>query len=250
MSYFVAKTFQDWERISDPFIKKNRPYLMVRSPAGAERKVRAYTEREYFRMYGEPCAQPLTPSGEAPKPQGPAVKNILGFQKGYIWVFKGDLESADYWFQKTEMCRFHVQFGWYIVSTEEIPCDIPSCIQSVQLPWEKIGNSDGTLLPNDTIQAALSELRCEDSPSQFQGLIGDRLNREVTLLAIYDMGTTQWGVSRLFKFEDANGNQYTWTTGVTKSWGVGDALSIRGTVKAHNIYKGIKQTELTRISEV
>ena len=45
------------------------------------------------------------------------------------------------------------------------------------------------------------------------------------------------------KFIDVNDNIYTWKTTKVFKDGV---TSLTGTVKTHNDYKGIKQTELTR----
>ena len=55
---------------------------------------------------------------------------------------------------------------------------------------------------------------------------------------------TDYGLTKIFKIVDVNGNVYTWKT----SGGISDdAKEIVGTVKSHNEYRGIKQTELTRV---
>ena len=245
MEYYVAKSYKDWKRECEPFEANGKMYVTVRKPSGATKNVRAYTESEYYKMY--PAEVPVVQSSS----NGHVVKNILGFQEGYIWIFKGDLENAEYWFQRTPECRFHTQFGWYIVSTDTIPFDIPSCIESVQLPWEKVGRPDGTLLPKDIVQAAIDEIRFGNQPSQYQGNIGDRLDLTLYLRRIIDLGENQYGsVSRIFCFEDQFANQYSWTTGVSKDWLVNDELHLRGTVKAHDSIKGVRFTILTRVMEV
>ncbi|MBQ1988957.1 MAG: hypothetical protein II234_03520, partial [Clostridia bacterium] len=159
-NYYVAKSYQEWDKIGDVYESNGRMYLKVRNPKGTEKEVRAYSETEYRRLYKEaPCGNGAQPSVKVKAPAGPVVKNILGFQEGYIWIFKGDLERAEYWFEQTPECRYHVTFGWYIVSTDSVPFDIPSCIESVQLPWGKVGNTDGTLLPKGIIEAVLNEIR-------------------------------------------------------------------------------------------
>lgn len=246
MEYYVAKSYTDWKRETEPYEVSGKMYVMVRKPTGATKQVRAYTEAEYRRMY--PAEAPVI---TAVKPQGHIVKDILGFQKGYIYIFKGDLDNAEYWFNKTKECRYHTQFGWYIVSTDTIPFDIPSCIESVELPWEKVGNADGTLLPKATIQAAVDALRFGDSASEYQGNIGDRLDLSVTLTRVIDLGENQFGsTSRIYCFIDENQNEYSWTTGVSKDWLINDQLQLRGTVKQHDIVKGVKFTMLTRVAEV
>lgn len=253
MEYYVAKSYQEWARECEPFEANGKMYVIVRKPTGTTKQVRAYTETEYCKMYPkDTCGSPVPQNGTtAPAQNGPVVKNILGFQEGYIWIFKGDLDNADYWFEKTPECRFHTRFGWYIVSTESIPFDIPSCIESVKLPWEKIGRADGTLLPKDIVQAAIDELRFGNQPSQFQGSIGDRLDLTVYLRRVIDLGENQFGSSsRIYCFEDSAANQYSWTTGVNKDWLINDELHIRGTVKEHSTVKGVRFTLLTRVMEV
>lgn len=249
MEWYVAKSYQDWKRECEPFQANGKMYITVRKPTGATKNVRAYTEAEYRKMY--PAAAPSTQNGMTePSAGGPVVKNILGFQDGYIWIFKGDLENAEYWFQRTSECRFHVVWGWYIVSTESIPFDIPSCIESIQLPWEKVGNTDGTLLPSGIVEAVVNELRYGGHPSQYQGTIGQRLELNLWVSRIIDLGETQYGSKTLYIFEDEFANQFTWNTGVTKQWHVGDEIHVRGTVKSHDSYQGVRQTGLTRVQEV
>ena len=225
-------------------------YIKLKNPKGAEKEVRAYTETEYKRLYKEaPCGLDATPSVQIKAPTGPVVKDVLGFQEGYIWIFKGDLENAEYWFEKTSECRFHVTFGWYIVSTDSIPFDIPSCIESVQLPWEKVGNTDGTLLPKGIIEAVLNEIRYGGHPSQFQGSIGERLSLTLYLKQIETLPPTQYGQQTIFTFEDADANTFAWKTGVNKDWEIGDEIHCKAGVKSHDTVRGIRQTTLTRLTE-
>ena len=253
MDIYVAKTYQDWPKESQPFQVNNKWYITVRSPKGAPKNVRVYSEKEYKKMYsGEDiCGSPVPQNGSTePKPNGPVVKNILGFEKGYIWIFKGDLENAEYWFSKSPECRFHVTFGWYVVSTENIPFDMPCCIEAVKLPWEKIGNADGTLLPKSIVEAAINDICYGGHPSQHQGNLGDRLEIQVWVARVINLGETQYGTKYMYIFHDTQENEYTWTTSVCKTWVAGDAVTIRGTVKDHVTYQGIAQTQLTRVTEV
>ena len=57
---------------------------------------------------------------------------------------------------------------------------------------------------------------------------------------------TRFGWTQLVKFEDANGNILQWWTAVEIKAEVGDQVLLTGTVKAHNEYKGIKSTTVTR----
>lgn len=252
MEYFVAKSYKDWPRETGPYEINGKMYIKVRKPGGAVKQVRAYTEAEYSKMYpGETCASPVLPDGKTAQAQNlHRVKDILGFKDGYIYIFKGDLEHADYWFEKTPECRYHVIFGWYIASTDAIPFDIPSCIESIKLPWEKVGNTNGTLLPNGIVEAAVNELRYGGHPSQYQGSIGERLELKLWVNRIIDLGETRYGTKQLYLFQDENSNEYAWNTGVKKPWSVGDEIHAKATVKSHDTYQGVRQTALTRLMEV
>lgn len=52
-------------------------------------------------------------------------------------------------------------------------------------------------------------------------------------------------MSALHKFRTEGGQVLTWKTGRCLR-GVGDKVSLRGTVKKHSEYKGRKETELAR----
>ena len=57
---------------------------------------------------------------------------------------------------------------------------------------------------------------------------------------------TRFGWTQLVKFEDANGNILQWWTAVEIKAEVGDQVLLTGTVKAHDKYKGVKSTTVTR----
>ena len=38
----VAKTYQSWKKLSEPFMENKRLYIMVERPKGGEKKVRWY----------------------------------------------------------------------------------------------------------------------------------------------------------------------------------------------------------------
>lgn len=251
MEYYVAKSYAELEKTSSVFEENGRSYIKIKLSTGKEKTVRAYTAKEYKQLYHEdpPCGNGAQPSVKVKAPAGPVVKNILGFQEGYIWIFKGDLERAEYWFEQTKECRFHCQIGWYIVSTESVPFDIPSCIQSVQLPWELVGNEDGTLKRKEDIENALCLIRMDkQSKSTFQGQIGQRLEVSVYVDKVVDLAANQYGsINHLHTFIDDKENIYIWST-ASRRLNEGDSLRIRGTVKEHKNYQGVQQTIFTRCS--
>jgi hypothetical protein len=250
-NYYVAKSYQGWEQNGAPYEANGKMYMKLNNPKGGIKEVRAYSESEYRRLYKEapPCGFAAQPNVQIKAPTGPVVKDILGFQEGYIWIFKGNLENADYWFSRTPECRFSVLWGWYVVSTESIPFDIPSCIQSIQLPWEKVGNSDGTLLPKGIVEAAVNEIRYGGHPSQYQGTVGERLTLKLYLSRLEVKTANKYGPQYIYEFEDQNANKFEWTTGVKKDWSVGDEINCKAGVKAHETTHGVRITLLTRLME-
>lgn len=82
-----------------------------------------------------------------------------------------------------------------------------------------------------------------DMTSKHVGNVGERLNILVKSCNTVTSWETEFGTTYIYKFIDVNDNIYTWkTTKVFRD----DITSLTGTVKTHNDYKGIKQTELTR----
>lgn len=233
----VAKSYQSFEVVSDVYTIKGRAYIKVKNPKnGNTRQVRWYTENEYRKMY----------PGEAQEAQAPevkrSIKDVLGFTKGYITIFKGDTYSYLEWF-KASICRYAKSWGWYVISTEEVPEDLPYGIEPIQLSWDAVGTEDGTLKTEAEVQRAIDSLLYEDPGSEFQGEIGQRLDLIVTIrkALIFD---GHFGTSTLHTMEDDAGNVYTWITS-SKTLQEGETYHMRGTVKDHRTFKNCQQTILT-----
>lgn len=82
-----------------------------------------------------------------------------------------------------------------------------------------------------------------DSKSTFIGNIGERIKINVESIECVASWDTMYGCTFLYKMTDANGNVYTWKTGKNVE---NTESTIVGTIKSHNEFRGIKQTELTR----
>lgn len=86
--------------------------------------------------------------------------------------------------------------------------------------------------------------RASEANSQHIGNIGDRITVQVNSVVCLTSWETEWGITRVYKIVDANGNVYTWKT---SSFIEEDKVNtIKGTVKEHKEFRGINQTELTR----
>lgn len=86
--------------------------------------------------------------------------------------------------------------------------------------------------------------RASEANSQHIGKVGDRITFNVHSVLCLTSWETEWGITRVYKFVDDDGNVYTWKTSTFMT--EDEVKTIKGTVKEHKEYKGIKQTELTR----
>ena len=127
----VAKTYQNYEKIGEPFQKSNKMYIKVRLKNGNEKDVRWYTPREYEKLYpGDKSA-----AAKERKPQ----KDILGFgEKGYIYLYEGNEHYLEY----NTPARLAIYWGWYY--PDLIP-DLPQGTRIYTLDWSAVGNEDGTI---------------------------------------------------------------------------------------------------------
>ena len=126
-----------------------------------------------------------------------------------------------------------------------MPADVPA--EAVRLPWDLVGKEDGNLKTEAEVRAAIESLMYEESPSAYQGAIGERIEVTVTVKKNLQL-ENGFGVTNLMIMVDSIGNEYVWTTSA-KSWNPGETKTIRGTVKDHRTYKNSCQTILTRCME-
>ena len=231
----VAPSFVNFEMLTDPYEVSGKMYIRVRNPkTGTERQVRWYNNE--------------------PKSKSSAVNNfnktqkeVLGFEKDYITIFKGDTYAHLDWF-RASIARYARWWGWYIISTEEVPADLPEGIEPIQLPWELVGQEDGNLKPEHLVKEAVESIIYDSSDSEYQGTLGERLDLYLTVERTIELDGN-YGRSTMHLMRDDCGNLYVWTT-ASKSWAAGSEHHIRGTVKDHRTYRNEKQTVLTRCTEV
>lgn len=89
-----------------------------------------------------------------------------------------------------------------------------------------------------------AEEQTQEQKSEFVGNVGDRITVQIADFGIVTSWATEYGMTYIYKIVDTDGNIYTWKT----SGGIAEETTeIVGTVKAHNEYRGTKQTELTRV---
>ena len=238
----VAKSYQELEIVGDVFVSSGRQYVNVKLKSGKLKTVRWYTDAEYRKMYPEAVAV-----DRSADPYYKSQKEVLGFTKGYITIFKGDTFGEIDWF-RASIARYTRWWGWYIISTEEVPADLPEGITPIQLPWELVGQEDGNLKPEHLVKEAVESIIYDESESEYVGSIGERLDLYLTVERTIELDGA-YGRSTMHIMRDDCGNLFVWTT-ASKSWSAGTEHHIKGTVKDHRKYKNECQTVLTRCLEV
>ena len=83
----------------------------------------------------------------------------------------------------------------------------------------------------------------ESEKSQFVGNIGDRITVKGQLECVFS-AESEYGMYYIYNFKVGKDN-FVWKT--SKDMRTDVDLEITGTVKAHNIFKNIRQTEITRV---
>ena len=238
----VAKSYQELEIVGDVFVSSGRQYVNVKLKSGKLKTVRWYSDAEYRKMYPEAVA-----IARSADPFSKSQKEVLGFTKGYITIFKGDTYAEVDWF-RASIARYTRWWGWYIISTEEVPADLPEGITPIQLSWELVGQEDGNLKPEHLVKEAVESIIYEESESEYVGSVGERLELYLTVEKVIELDNN-FGRSSMHIMHDDCGNSYVWTT-ASKTWSVGSEHHIKGTIKDHRKYRNQCQTILTRCLEV
>lgn len=138
MKYYVAKSYEGLPVVEEEYTKNGHTYCKVRTTKGIAKEVRTYTQEEWNKLYGA-----ITPKKSA----GTVIcdqKHLLGFDKGYITIFKGAVAANESFFEKSN-ARFNVAWGWYVVSTEEVP-ELPDKVYAAKLSWEMVAANDNKML--------------------------------------------------------------------------------------------------------
>ena len=231
----VAKSYKDCTQVSEWYSKNGKRYIDIEMPNGTRKSVRWYTDSEYARLYKEPVPVVKTD-----------YRKILGFgDAGYITIYYGDTYNNLDWFRNEPNCRYHKIFGWYTISTEEVPAELPEGVQYGKIRYEDVINESGNL--DETMaRRAVEAITYVPSTSEFVGEIGQRTIFELTVKRTVEVWGS-FGMSTMHIMEDSDGNEFIWTT-ASKSLEKGCTYKMKGTIKDHRIYKNVQQTILTRCS--
>ena len=229
----VAKSYQGLPFESEVFTANGRRYINVRMKNGSIKSVRVYSPKEYAKFYPEvKIIQPAK-----------SKRDTLGFgEAGYIWIFKGNTFQNIDWFRASP-CRYTRVWGWYLPSDIEMPSPLPVDISPIKLLWEQV-STNNQLNKEEEIEEFVNTLIYDESPSEFIGEIGNRIDVELTCDKAMPI-MSNYGTNYFHTFHDKDGNVYVWST-TAKLLEVNSIYRVRGTIKQHSVYKNVKQNILTR----
>lgn len=180
---------------------------------------------------------------------------------GFAWIVMGNTFEIKEQL-KAAGARWDSTFGWHF---DHEVAEFPVVHISVEDKLTRLDNNaeefestigyyynDGTFAFGDEycISLYIKDLRekweVEHAPkTEWYGSIGDKVELQAKL-ARRGGYETMYGTTFVYTFVDAEGHQLVWKTGTYLDQDEGSQLHIKGTIKAHSEYKGMKQTELTR----
>lgn len=99
--------------------------------------------------------------------------------------------------------------------------------------------------------AERARIAAEKARSHYVGNIGDKIEITATVkrsFAYEKRGFYEWQtiMSHIHEFVDSDGNVFIWYSSASIDAEKGDTVTVRGTIKKHSEYDGMKQTVLTR----
>lgn len=173
----------------------------------------------------------------------------LGFSvDGKAWIvlgntyeIKDDLKAAG--------AKFDRRFGWHF----DHPDNGFACAEvSIEDIAEKTEEDTWWLIDDWWIEKTIKEIKDKHAPkteSKWIGKVGDNVEIKAKFQRAFQFEThfTYYGETCfLYKFADEEGNTIVWKTAKGLDLGENQEVVIKGTIKAHDEYKGDKQTVLTR----
>lgn len=88
-----------------------------------------------------------------------------------------------------------------------------------------------------------------EARGRFVGQKGERIELTVTCSKVVDLGVGDYGQKFLAILSDEEGNRLSWFTGENLFMDEGFSYHVRGTVKGHEVYNGVRQTIITRVKK-
>lgn len=170
---------------------------------------------------------------------------------------------AEYGYVKSGEMHSTKERIWYALHSEDKPKDESLAKAESIIEWVKRQNSSSEYMQNCRaickqeavadkffgylafLPVAYDKAVAPKKTSSFVGTVGERLTVHPVDAKCLTSWGTMYGVTYMYSFKDADGNVFIWKT--SKALDESKTYqTLTGTVKAHNEWKGLCQTELTR----
>lgn len=282
MEYFVADSYKDAERIGEPFENENGRRVVkiryncprcggsghysynsldgtmcygCRGTGKVVTTVRAYTEKEKL---AQDRAAARRKEKKEEERQAKIKANIenkeelrqklfakIGFAAdGTTWIplgntyeIKDDLKAAG--FKYDPVC------GWHGPAAASFNC-IPFTFDELYVWHDESATCAFVPEVEDIIKSKKKLAEISASNGEFIGEVKERLRNLNLVLTSRIKTENRFGFSECLNFDDGNDHYFCWWTATCPDIQVGDTITLTGTVKEHNTYKGKNFTVLTR----
>jgi len=286
MEYTTAASYRDWERVGTPLVKDGKMYQKVKQvcdrcckgiyvsrvenghivphPAYGgvclkcngsgyiTKEVRLYTEEEAAKMDAanekarikRETERRAKMEAEYEQKKAEWLKKNEWTPDGKTYVVMGDSysikdELKECGFRYDPVLRWHkAEPGKYSDRVVEVKLDDVIEMSA----W---GEGHYLTSAQEFVNNLINPKAEDETPSEWVGTIGEKYLDTVTLVR-KGWCDTRFGGSNIYTFKDAAGNEIVWFTSTRLDKEVNDTFKIRATVKAHNEYKGKKNTVVTR----
>lgn len=222
------------------------------------KEIRLYTEKEKATMDKTAAARSKKKEAEAQaritKLAADSEKNKLAWfakngigEDGSIYIICGDNTYAIKDKLKELGCRFSPALKWYSPIDLELPEGYSTLHFSFDDLYEWVPNwKNATLRPDaeKKIAAAIEEL-AGPSLSEYVGEIGERLYNMTAVFVATRGWEGRYGYTYIHTFRSGE-NVLTWFTSKDLNLDENTIVDLTATVKSHDEYKGVKNTQVTR----
>lgn len=235
---------------------RNKPLIFKEYTPEHEAKLKAQREKRQAKLQAQRDAEERAKAQEL----NARFLSKNGFDAdGNIWVILGDTYSINDELKEAG-CKYDYGIGWH--------CDHElERYATIKLTASQILNQNGNGVfhswKNEELFQLISEAQRKQDEltapmnSEYIGNVGDKIEMPVTFwkLATYKVKAFGGYYNRdepametkyIYSFIDESGNCLIWNTTSFNELTAGDKLKLKGTIKGHKEYKGIKQTELQR----
>lgn len=163
-------------------------------------------------------------------------------ENGCTWIAVGNTFPIKDELKKAG-AKFNKELGWHFKEETTEFKVVPVMVYDVV---EKL--TDGRYTYKETVYDYIKSIQdkyVEHTNSNWVGTVGQMLNAFVTLKDVHQFNGA-FGLTNVFTFKDEFDNSIVWITASAVNLKIGTSYSLRGTIKAHNEFRGDKQTMVSR----